>query len=94
MNQDIDPHENKEKDNKFRCYRDREFKSLRGFNTHRWSCFVGKTPSTAKLFENAVEEINDTPTDNNENNLIDLVDLPKGEIKKVSYRILCRIGRV
>ena len=29
-----------------------------------------------------MEEINDIPTDYNENNLIDLIDLHKGEIKK------------
>ena len=56
--------------------------SLRGLNTHRRSCFLGKTPSIAELFEDAVEEINDMSSDDNENNLIDLIDLPKGEIKK------------
>ena len=52
--------------------------------TSRRSCFVGKIPSIAELFEDAVEEINDVPTDYNENNLIDLIDLPKAEIKKSS----------
>ena len=59
VNQDIDPHEN-EKKHKFRCYCGCKFKSLRGLNTHRRSCFVGKTPSIAELFEDTVEEINFT----------------------------------
>ena len=66
-------------------------------NTHRRSYFLGKTPSIAELFEDehAVGEINDIPTDDNENNLTGLIDLPKGEIKKeCSYRIVCRIWRV
>ena len=63
MNQDIDPHENKKKDHKFCCYCGQEFKSLRGLNTHRQSCFVRKTPNIAELFEYAVEEINDISTD-------------------------------
>ena len=90
MNQDIGPHENKKKDHKFRFCCGREFKSLRGLNTpgtflntHRRSCFVEKTPSIDELLEDAVEKINDDiPTNDNENNLIDLTDLPKGEIKK------------
>ena len=82
MNQDMDPHGNGKKDHKLCCYCGCKFKSLRGLNTHRWSCFVGKTPSIAETFEDAVEEINDIPTDDNENNLTDLIYLPKGEIKK------------
>ena len=97
VNQDIDPHDNEKKVNKFRRYCGREFKSVRGLNTHRRSYFLGKTPSIAELFEDedAVGEINDIPTDDNENNLTGLIDLPKGEIKKeCSYRIVCRIWRV
>ena len=82
VNKDIDPHVNKKKDNKFRCYCGREFKSLRGLNTHWRTCFVGKTPSIAELLEDAVEEINDKQTDDNKHNLINLIDLSKGEIKK------------
>ena len=82
VNQDTDSHENEKKDLKFHCYCGREFKSLRGLNTHRWSCFVGKTPSIGEQFEDAAEETNDIPTDDNENNLTDLIDLPKVEIKK------------
>ena len=63
-----DPRENEKKDHKFRCYCWREFKSLRGLNTHKRSCFVGKIASIAELFEDAVEETNNTPTDDNENN--------------------------
>ena len=83
VNQDIDPHENEKKVCKFRCYCGREFKSVRGLNTHRRSYFLGKTPSIAELFEDedAVGEINDIPTNDNENNLTGLIDLPKGEIK-------------
>lgn len=73
-----DPHENEKKYRIFRYYCGCEFKSLRGLNKHRRSCFVGKTPSIAQLFEGAVEEINDIQTDVNEKNLIDLIDLPKG----------------
>ena len=72
----------KKKDHKFRCYCGREFKSFRALNTHRRLCFVGKTPSIAKLFEDTVQEINEIPTNGNVNNLIDLIDLSKGEIKK------------
>ena len=82
MKQDIDPHENEKKDHKFCCYCGREFKSFRGLNTHKRSCFVEKTPNIAKLFEDVVEEINNIPRDDNENNLIDLIDLAKGKIKK------------
>ena len=32
-----------------------------------------------------MEEINDVSTDYNENNLIDLIDLPKAEIKKAVF---------
>ena len=70
-NQDIDPHENEKKDHKFCCYCGHEFKSLRVLNTHTQICFVWKTRSIAELLEEAVEEINDVPTDDNENNLID-----------------------
>ena len=97
VNQDIDPHDNEKKVNKFRRYCGREFKLVRGLNTHRRSYFLGKTPSIAELFEDedAVGEINDIPTDDNENNLTGLIDIPKGEIKKeCSYRIVCRIWRV
>ena len=51
-------------------------------NTYKRSYFVGKIPSIAEHFENAVDEINDIPTDDNKNNLTGLTDLPKGEIKK------------
>ena len=94
VNQDIDPYDNEKKVNKFRHYCGREFKSVRGLNTHRRSYFLGKTSSIAELFEDedAVGEINDIPTDDNENNLTGLIDIPKGEIKKeCSYRIVCRI---
>ena len=70
--QDIDPHENEKKYHKFCCYCGHEFKSLIVLNTHRQISFVWKTPSIAGLLEEAVEEINDVPTDDNENNLIDL----------------------
>ena len=69
MNQDIDPPE-KKKNHKFCCCCGHELKSLRGLNTHRRSCFVGKTPSISELFEDAVEETNDITTDDNKNNLI------------------------
>ena len=60
MNQDTDPHESEKKDHKFRCYCGREFKLLRGSNTHRRSCFAGKKPSIAELFD----DVYDIPTDN------------------------------
>ena len=63
------------KNHKF-CYSGREFKSLRGLNTHRRSCFLGKTLSIAELFEDAVEEIKNIPKGDNENNLIDLINSP------------------
>ena len=69
MNQCNDPHENKKKDHKFRCYCWREYKSLSDLNTHRRSCFVGKAASMAEFFEEVREEINDIPTNDNENNL-------------------------
>lgn len=34
-----------------------------------------------KLSEDTVEDMNDIPTNDNENNLIDLIDLSKGEIE-------------
>ena len=84
INHNIDPQENEKKEHVFRCYCGREFTSLRGLNTHRQSCFVGKTPSRAELYKDTAEETNDwqTDVDDDEKNLIDLIDLPKGEIKK------------
>ena len=56
----FDPLENENKDHKFRCYCGREFNTLRGLNTHRRSCFVGKTPVTKELFKDTTEEIDTT----------------------------------
>ena len=53
----VDPHENENKDQKFRCYYGREFNFLEGLNTHRRSCFVGKTPDVKELFKDTTEEI-------------------------------------
>ena len=67
-----------------RCYCGREVTSLKGLNIHRRSCFVGKTPSIAELFKDTAKEIDvwQTDVDDDENNIIDLIDLPKGQIKK------------
>ena len=59
----------KKKDHIFRRYCWRECKSLRDLNTHRRSCFIRKAASIAEVFEEAVDEINDIPTKDNENNL-------------------------
>ena len=81
VNQDLDPHENENRDHEFRCYCGRSFDSLRGLNTHRRTCFVGESPDVKYLFKDAVEEIvNDAMNENDE--IIDYEDLPKGLIKR------------
>ena len=57
----FDPHENENKEHKFICYSGREFNTLiKGLNTHRRSCFVGKTPDMKELFKDTREEIDVT----------------------------------
>ena len=56
----FDPHEKEDKDHIFRCYCGREFNTFRCLNTHKRSCFVGKTPNMKELFKDTTEEINGT----------------------------------
>ena len=80
VDQDLDP-ENEKSDHEFRCYCGRSFNSLRGLNTHRRTCFVGESPDVKNLFKDAVEEIvNDATNENDE--IIDYEDLPKELIKR------------
>ena len=77
----FDPHENENKDHKFRCYCGREFNTLRGLNTHRRPCFVGKTLDMKELFKDTMEEID--VTRNCDDEIIDIIrDMPKRFIKK------------
>ena len=77
----FDPLENENKDHKFRCYCGREFNTVRGLNTHRRSCFVGKTPVMKELFKDTTEEIDTTW--NGDDVIIDIItDMPKIFIKK------------
>ena len=77
----FDPHENENKDHKFRCYYGREFNTLRGLNTHRRPCFVGKTLDMKELFKDTMEEID--VTRNCDDEIIDIIrDMPKRFIKK------------
>ena len=77
----FDPHENENKEHKFRCYCGREFNTLRGLNTHRRSCFVGKTPDMKELFKETSDEIDVTRNGNDE--IIDITtDMPNRFIKK------------
>ena len=81
VNQDFDPHEKEKGDHEFCCYCGRSFSSLRGLNIHRRTCFVGELMDVKELFKDAVEEIlNDATYDNDE--IIDYEDLPKGLIKR------------
>ena len=77
----FDPHENENKDHKFRCYCGRKFNTYRGLNTHRRSCFFGKTRDMKKLFKDTTEVIDVTRNWNDE--IIDLITgMPKRFIKK------------
>ena len=77
----FETHENENKEHKFRCYCGREFNTLRGLNTHRRSCFVGKTPDMKELFKDTAEEIN--VTRNSDDEKIDILTaMPRRFIKK------------
>ena len=74
----FEPHENENKEHKFRCYCGREFYTL---NTHRRSCFVGKTSDMKELFKDTAEEIN--VTRNSDDEKIDILTaMPRRFIKK------------
>ena len=74
----FEPHENENKEHKFRCYCGREFYTL---NTHRRLCFVGKTPDMKELFKDTAEEIN--VTRNSDDEKIDILTaMPRRFIKK------------
>ena len=78
----FDPHGNEDKEHKFRCYCGREFNTLRGLNTHRRSCFVGKTPDMKELFKGTTKKVMDV-TGNGDDEITDIItDLPKRFIKK------------
>ena len=77
----FDPHGNENKEHKFRCYRGREFNTLRGLNTHRRSCIVKETPDMKELFKDTTEEID--VTQNGDDEITDIItDMPKIFIKK------------
>ena len=59
FNNDYDHHESGEKDHHYRCYCGRESTTLRGLNTHRWSCNIHDIPD--------IKEILTRPIDFNEN---------------------------
>ena len=92
VNQDFDPHENKKPDHEFRCYCGRSFNSLRGFNIHRRTCFVAELIDTKELFKDAVEEIANDATHENEE-IIVYKDLHKCWYREAwSWRIAHRGG--
>ena len=81
VNQDFDSHEKENRDHEFRCYCRCSFNSFRGLNTHRRTCFVGESIDIKELFKDAMEEILNNATYENDE-IIDYEDLPKGLIKR------------